>query len=223
MALAIAVLVIGLPVGAFLLLRRRRAGTAEGDGHTGSVLPGIGVIAAAVLLAGLSWYTDSGRHAAETENQQRQNGFPYVAPPPEDRGELPLIGYTVEPQEAGGQLYTLYFLQPLKVLSGHLKYTGVRPEAYYCLRWVDGDVGADPLKVRIRLSWEPSKPPPAGESDRCRVGNLEATSIVAAEAVTVSGTPAVLTDSAIVDVHGKVLAPAAPGNVVPKLDAPPSR
>jgi hypothetical protein len=33
----------------------------------------------------------------------------------------------------------------------------------------------------------------------------------------------IVTDSAIVDVKGEILAPAKPGNVVPRLDAEPKR
>lgn len=245
MALAILCLVIGIPLGLFMLLRPRKiwwateswkykdpeANEPSEAGYGMQALGGLFVILAAVILAGLAWSTERDKVAAEAEQKKKDDWDKAVAayqpPPPENRGPLPIIGYV---EEAKGQSprvdYEVYYLQPPNIFSGDIKSLGTPKGWYQCVTRVTENApqGVDPVPVQANLSWEPDVPQvDSAASDACTTRDIARSSEIKSETVYVDPGTELITDSPIADPHGTVLVPAKPGNVIPKLDAAPRR
>ncbi|MHC9291457.1 DUF6199 family natural product biosynthesis protein [Mycobacterium sp. LTG2003] len=246
MGLAILCLVIGIPIGLYLLLRPRKiwwaleswkyknpeANEPSEAGYAMQALGGVGVIAAAIIFAVLAWSTESDRKTAEAEQQKKEEWERAVAaydpPEPEDRGPLPIIGYVEKPPRGSlSNQYDVYYLKPPNAFPAGFKGFVNGPKGrYQCITHVPRSVpkGINPVPVQAKLSWEPDVPQAdSTASDKCTTGDLSQLSEIESESVFADPGAALVTDSPIVDAHGTVLMPAKPGNPVPKLDAPPRR
>lgn len=239
--LAIVVLVIGIPIGLYMLLRPKHvwwtfeswkyknpeANEPSETAYGLSALSGGGVIVAAIILAWVAWSTEKDQRAAEDRRQveaaEQKAIDEYVAPKPENRGQLPVIGYVVTPQQNGRQTYEVFFLQPPDVYPADIKNFGAEKGWFNCVTRVGESRKTNPVTVSAHLSWEPTAPPDDGEADKCTVDALAQSSEIDSEFFSLETPSPIVTDSAIVDVNGKVLMPAGPGNAVPKLEVPPRR
>ncbi|MFV8053389.1 DUF6199 family natural product biosynthesis protein [Mycobacterium sp. 48b] len=245
MALAILCLVIGIPLGLFMLLRPRKiwwateswkyenpeANEPSEAGYGMQALGGLFVIVAAVILAGLAWSTERDKTAAEAEQKKKDDWDKAVAayqpPPPENRGPLPIIGYVEKPQGSSPGLdLEVYYLQPPNVSSGGVKSYGAPKGWFQCVtrvsRYAPRDV--NPAPITAHLSWEPDVPQDgSAASDGCTTRDIARSNEIKSQTLSVAPGTGLVTDSPIADAHGTVLVPAKPGNVIPKLDAAPRR
>lgn len=245
MGVAILCLVIGIPLGLFMLLRPRKiwwateswkyknpeANEPSEAAYGMQALGGLFVIVAAVILAGLAWSTERDKTAAETEQKKKDDWNAAVAaykpPKPEDRGALPIIGYVAKPPGKAPRVgYEVYYLQPPNVFSDKVKGFANRKGWYQCVTRVRGYApeGVNPVPVHANLSWEPDVPQAdSAASDGCTTRDIALSNEMESETVYVDPGAGLVTDSPIVDARGTILVPAKPGNVIPKLDAPPRR
>ncbi|MEV0670688.1 DUF6199 family natural product biosynthesis protein [Mycobacterium sp. NPDC050441] len=246
MGVAILCLVIGIPLGLFMLLRPRKiwwateswkfknpeANEPSEAAYGMQALGGLFVIVAAVILAGLAWSTERDKTAAEAEQKKKDDWNAAVAaykpPKPEDRGALPIIGYVEKPRASSPRVdYEVYYLQPPNVYPSDFKqFTYTHKGRYQCVTRVGGYAPKDvnPVPVHAKLSWEPDVPQvDSAASDACTTRDIAKSNEIKSETVYVDPGAGLVTDSPIVDAHGTVLVPAKPGNEVPKLDAPPRR
>ncbi|WP_448495582.1 DUF6199 family natural product biosynthesis protein [Mycolicibacterium boenickei] len=246
MGLAILCLIIGIPLGLFLLLRPRKvwwateawkyknpeANEPSEAGYAMSALGGVGVIVAAVILAGLAWSTERDKTAAEAAQKKKDDWNAAVAaykpPKPEDRGALPIIGYLEKPQGSSPRMgYEVYYLQPPNVFQSGFKEFMHNPKGrYQCVTHVSryAPRGVNPAPITAHLSWEPDVPQVDGAaSDACTTRDTAQSNEMKSETVYVDPGVQLVTDSPIVDAHGTVLVPGKQGNAIPKLDAAPRR
>ncbi|WP_067843416.1 DUF6199 family natural product biosynthesis protein [Mycolicibacterium wolinskyi] len=246
MGVAILCLVIGIPIGLYLLLRPRKiwwaleswkyknpeANEPSEAGYAMQALGGVGVIAAAIILAVLAWSTESDRKAAEAEQQKKEEWERAVAaydpPEPEHRGALPIIGYVERPRPGSPHVgYEVFYLQPPNAFPAGFKDFMHGPKGrYQCVTHVSRYVrsGVNPAPVQANLSWEPDVPQvDSAASDKCTTRDLTQGNEMKSQVISVDPGTALITDSPIVDAHGTILVPAGPGNPVPKLDVPPRR
>lgn len=244
-ALAILCLVIGIPLGLFMLLRPRKiwwateswkyknpeANEPSEAGYGMQALGGLFVIVAAVILAGLAWSTERDKVAAEAEQQKKDDWDKAVAayqpPPPESRGPLPIIGYVEKPQgRSPGVDYEVFYLKPPNIFTGDIKSLGTPKGWYQCVTRVTryAPRGVNPVPVQANLSWEPDVPQvDSAASDACTTRDIARSNEIKSHTLYVDPGTGLVTDSPIVDADGTVLVPAKPGNVIPTLDAAPRR
>jgi hypothetical protein len=239
-ALAILVLVIGIPIGLYLLLRPRhawwsfaswkfrdpKANEPSDAGYGLAALRGLGVIGASIILAWLAWSTESDQRAAEEKRHAetaRQRAIDeYVAPQPENRDQLPFIGYTVESRQDGRRAYEVFYLKPTGLHSADVKAMAPPDRGWFnCVVQAGVNRLADPVTVSAHVSWEPTVPPAEGEAEKCNASELAQSSEIESESFALDRESALVTDSAIVDAGGKVVTPAGRANIVPRLDSPP--
>lgn len=246
MGVAILCLVIGIPLGLFMLLRPKtiwwateswkykdpEANEPSEVAYGMQALGGLFVIIAAVILAGLAWSTERDKTAAEAEQKKKDDWNAAVAaykpPKPEDRGALPIIGYISKPQGKSPRVeYEVFYLQPPNVYPADYKdFSYQHKGLYQCVSRVRGYApeGVNPVPVHANLSWEPDVPQvDSGASDACNTRDIAQSHEIKSKSVYVDPGAGLVTDSPIVDAHGVVLVPAKPGNTIPKLDAPPIR
>lgn len=247
MGVAILCLVIGIPIGLFLLLRPRKiwwaleswkyknpeANEPSDAAYGMQALGGLGVIAAAIIFAVLAWSAESDRKAAEAEQKKKDDWEKAVAaydpPAPENRGALPIIGYVEKPIRGSSPRieYELFYLQPPNAFPAGFKRFMHGPKGrYQCITHVSRFVpdGVNPGPVQANLSWEPDVPQvDSAASDQCTTRDLAHSNELESQSLYVEPGTGLVTDSPIVDAHGTVLLPAGPGNPVPKLDAPARR
>ncbi|WP_049747885.1 DUF6199 family natural product biosynthesis protein [Mycolicibacterium goodii] len=240
MAVAILVLIVGIPGGLFILLRPRKlwwateswkyrnpeANEPSDASYAMTSLSGLFVIGASILLAVLAWSAESDRKEHEAERKQRDEWKAaveaYQPPAPEKRGTLPVIGYVSDPA-APQRPAEVYYLAPPG--SGYLEvrnYAGKRGLAQ-CVTSV-GARSADgaPAHLSVELLWAPDVPQKdSAASDKCTTRDIASTHEVRSDRIAVPQGAGLVTDSPIVDRDGNVLVPAGPANAVPKLDRPP--
>ncbi|MDO3636833.1 DUF6199 family natural product biosynthesis protein [Mycolicibacterium arseniciresistens] len=246
MGFAIVVMLIGVPIGLFMLLQPRKmwwlfeswkfrnpeANEPSDAAYLMTALGGLGVIAAVVFGGIMFWSADSDyknliaqQEADKQARADRQAAIDaYVAPPPENRGPLPVIGYTVR-QTPRGEFYDLYYLAPRDTFPASGKYIDDR-DLWDCLHSVGvRNTETNALQLNPGLAWAPERPPSEGAYDKCTADRVAEPGFSIARQFFKRPDPAapIVTDSAIVDVKGEILAPAKPGNVVPRLDAEPKR
>ncbi|WP_333780365.1 DUF6199 family natural product biosynthesis protein [Mycolicibacterium hassiacum] len=134
----------------------------------------------------------------------------FVPPAPEDRGLLPVIGYTVD-QTRSGYSVEVYYLAPY-IASPHMGPCVIREQLSM---WPDRR-GAN---VTLRLVWAPEQSFQMSKSDECRpIGTTVKSSLVR---LAEPPAPGALTTSGPVARADAELVPAAEGNVIPALDEPP--
>ncbi|MDV3126905.1 hypothetical protein M1247_18430 [Mycobacterium sp. 21AC1] len=248
---AIVCLLVGIPIGLFLLLRPRQiwwtfqswkyknpeANEPSDAAYGMSALGGLGVIVLAIFLAAMLWSSDGEKRAAEAEKQKKADWDAAVAaydpPEPEDRGMLPIIGYTERGprQTLTGRIeYEVFYRQPAGAYPYRTKdYRYDRaagPSGRFQCLTIAGDRGPvveNSATVYARLSWEPYVPQSdSSASEQCTTDDLSSGDIGSEKVYLCPGTRLV-TESPVVDAHGSVLLAAKPGNAVPKLAAAPTR
>ncbi|UHJ56356.1 hypothetical protein LT337_05075 [Mycolicibacterium fortuitum] len=158
MGVAILCLVIGIPLGLFMLLRPKtiwwateswkykdpEANEPSEVAYGMQALGGLFVIIAAVILAGLAWSTERDKTAAEAEQKKKDDWNAAVAaykpPKPEDRGALPIIGYISKPQGKSPRVeYEVFYLQPPNVYPADYKdFSYQHKGLYQCVTRVRG-------------------------------------------------------------------------------------
>ncbi|MCW1819386.1 hypothetical protein A5731_30455 [Mycolicibacterium conceptionense] len=155
----------------------------------------------------------------EAEQQRKAAEAAFVAPPPQKRGPLPVIGYFTHEFPKGIEI-TVYYLAPresVRVAVRDSASHGPFKSSYPCYTSaVWGPATAAPRLVNPELFWAPEELGAVAKSERCHPGvgsKVHETS----RFVDGSVPPPVVTDSAIVDRYGTEILPAAAGNVVPKL------
>jgi hypothetical protein len=174
------------------------------------------------LIFGSMLIGDDRKQAAEQRAQQdrAQAEADFVAPPPESRGPLPVLGYFAREVPAGGFSVDLYYLAPSRSFPAQLRNMaesmGSARLSYPCYsapmerRGDDGRITVD-----VELRWAPQELGDLDDGDSCRMGRshkIERLSLGRFPAV-----PPIVTDMPIAAVDGVESAAAAPGNVVPKL------
>ncbi|OKH72170.1 hypothetical protein EB74_23345 [Mycobacterium sp. SWH-M5] len=76
--------------------------------------------------------------------------------------------------------------------------------------------------MTVELLWAPDVPQTSSTaSDKCTTRDISSTHEIKSEVITARSDAGFVTDSPIVDRDGKILVPAGPGNVVPKLQRAP--
>ncbi|CRZ15664.1 DUF6199 family natural product biosynthesis protein [Mycolicibacterium neworleansense] len=246
MGVAILCIVIGVPLGLFMLLRPRKiwwateswkyknpeANEPSEAAYGMQALGGLFVIVAAFILAWLAWSTERDKEASEAEQKKKDDWNAAVAayqpPKPEDRGALPIIGYVEKSQGSSPRVsLEVYYLQPPNVVESGFKEFMHNPKGrYQCVTHVSryAPAGVNPAPITANLSWEPDVPQvDNAASDACTTRDIGQSNEIKSQPYFLNPGVQLVTDSPIVDAHGKVLAPAKPGNMVPKLDGAPRR
>lgn len=237
MALAIVILLVGIPVGLFMLFKPRavwwalqswkyrnpEANEPSDAAYAMSALSGLMVIVAVVIIAVLAWTRPdpSDRYTSSTSTSASVSYTPKPPPaPPQNRGVIPIVAYHLMDGGNGrfkGKTYlNVSYLVPD---DGNAVAGGMNTEpdsGCEVMQTVTG-LGIDRVTVDLHLSWVDrygyAKP---GADDRCRVGKWSpyVSTMVVTE---IQPGITVLTNGPIVDKTAQVLQPAAPGNAVPNL------
>lgn len=181
---------------------------------------GVFVILLALFVGASIIHSDFQRKSRREAQEQRQAAeAAFVAPPPEKRGPLPVIGYFTQKFPKSLEV-TVYYLAPgesvreaVRDSASHRPYKSNFP----CYTSAgEGRAKDASLLVNPELFWAPKGLGDMAKSDRCHRGvgrKVHETS----RFIDGSVPPPVATDSAIVDRYGAEILPAASGNVVPKL------
>lgn len=176
---------------------------------------GVFVILLALFVGASVIHSDFQRKNRREAKEQRQAAEKaFVAPEPEKRGLLPVIGYFVEEFPAGLAV-TVYYVAPGDAVHDYIRRMSDR-FSYPC--YTSADVvkaDGDRMAVSPELTWAPEQLGDLKQNDQCHTGigrNIHTVSLNGAAASTT-----IVTDSPIVDRNGSEILPAAPGNVVPKL------
>lgn len=145
----------------------------------------------------------------------------FVAPPPEKRGVLPVVGYFAR-QVPRGFSVDVYYIAPdrsasaiARAMASHVPNTGGFP-CYSSPRKSTDPAGR--VSFTAELIWAPKHLSDMKLADLCRLGRthkFERFSLGPLAQV-----PPIVTASPVVDADGIQLAPASPANVVPKLAEP---
>lgn len=159
------------------------------------------------------------KNRREAEQQRKAAEAAFVVPRPENRGQLPVIGYSTDKFPKGIEI-TVYYLAPRESVrvavrdsASHGPFKSSFP-CYTSAAW--GPATDAPRLVNPELFWAPEELGAVAKSERCHPGvgsKVHETSRFVDGPVP----PPVVTDSAIVDRYGNEILPAAAGNVVPKL------
>ncbi|WP_066903548.1 DUF6199 family natural product biosynthesis protein [Mycolicibacterium houstonense] len=181
---------------------------------------GVGLVIVALFLGGSIISDDlSAKRKREAEQAQAAVEAAFVAPAPENRGPLPVIGYFTQKFPKSLRV-TVYYLAPGESVRAEIRESASRgPNKWNFPCYTYGGAGpvkAGPLLVNPELFWAPKELGDLAKSDGCRLGvghKVHETS----RFVDGSVAPPIVTDSAIVDRNGTEILPAAAGNVVPKL------
>jgi len=240
-AVAILVLIIGIPAGLFVLLRPRKlwwatqswkfknpeANEPSDASYVTTSISGLFVIGLSIFLAWMAWTSEHDRKEREAERKQQEEWKAAVAayqpPEPESRGALPVIGYVWDPTDSSGLAY-VYYLRPPG--TGNLevrKYIGVQgqQQCVSATRAKRSEDGA-PARVSVELLWAPDVPQKDSvASDNCTTRDVLPTHEIHSDFLRFRPESGLVTDSPIVDRDGNVLVPAGPANAVPKLDRAP--
>jgi hypothetical protein len=243
---AIFFVLIGVPIGLFMLLRPRKmwwlfdswkyknpeANEPSDAAYAMTAFSGLAIIIGVIFCSAMFWSADNDYKEviaeqdakAQAEKARKEAVKNYVAPPAQNRGPLPFVGYTVEASPNGKQRYEIWYLQPPNVYSSDLKNLGQKG-LFNCVTHVRLDRASTPVAASANLSWEPTAPPRGGESDKCVVGDLSQQRVkLEKEWAYFDGkAPEIVTDSAIVGPSGNVIVAAKPGNVLPRLAVAPTR
>lgn len=237
-ALAIIILLIGLPIGLFMLLKPRalwwtfqswryknpEANEPSDAAYAMSAFSGLIVIVAVVIVAVVAWTRpDPADRRASTASSRPSTSSSYTPKPrpapPQNRGVIPIVAYELMDGRSDrfkGKTYlNVSYLVPKDGATAGGMNTEPR-DGCEVMQTVSG-LGTDRVTVDLHLSWVDrygyAKP---GADEKCRVGNWSpwVSTMVVTEVR--PGTTAV-TNGPIVDKTARVLEPAAPGNAVPNL------
>lgn len=236
-ALAIIILLIGIPIGLLMVLKPRalwwtlqswkykdpEANEPSDAAYTMSSLGGGVVIVIVVIVALIAWTRPDAadrRSSASTYSSTSSYTPPPRPTPPQNRGVIPIVAYHFMDGGTGnfaGKTYlNVSYLVPE---SAHATAGGTNtPPRIGCevMQTVTG-LGTDRVTVDLYLSWvDPTGRAKPGADEKCRIGKWSpyVSTMVVTE---ISPGTTVLTNGPIVDKTARVLVPAAPGNAVPNL------
>ncbi|MBU9764000.1 hypothetical protein FR943_09115 [Mycobacterium sp. TNTM28] len=176
---------------------------------------GVFVIVLALFIGGAIIHSEFQRKdRREAEEQRRAAQVVFDAPPPENRGQLPVIGYFAE-EFPSGPTVTVYYVAPGEAVHSYVRSMSDRFSypCYTSARVVRAD--GDRVRVSPELTWAPEELGDMKHVGQCRIGVGRNIHKVSVDHVAVGTT--IVTDSAIVDRNGAEIRPAAKGNRVPKL------
>lgn len=237
-ALAIIILLIGIPIGLFMLLKPRvvwrtfqswkykNPGVNEPSdaAYAMSSLGGLVMIVAVMIVAVIAW-TKPDRADNRASNTSipasPSSHMPKPPPaPPQNRGEIPIVAYHLMdggPGRFAGKTYlNVSYLVPenADAVAGGMN---TEPRGGCQIMQAVSGMGTDRVTVDLHLWWADgtgrAKP---GADEKCRLGKWSpyVSTMVVTE---VRPGTAVLTNGPIVDKFGRVLVPAGTGNAVPNL------
>jgi len=242
--LAIIILLIGIPIGLYMLLRPKKlwwtlsswkyknpeANEPSEAGYGMWALRGVSVIVATAILA---WLAATKPDPADEKTQTvpwTQPSYSTTQPPPasapQDRGELPIVDYRFE--TVGGSdgaaprtNLAIFFLVPDGASVSFLGSPPTRLGGCEIAQQVEG-LGTGRVTVDLRLAWS-DRPgyynATATDNEKCRLSGKWSQKAPLLRLADVAPGTTVLTNGAIVDRTGKVLTPAGPGNAVPERNA----
>ncbi len=179
---------------------------------------GLVLIIGALVIGGIIISDDlDTKHEREALEQRQAAEAAFIAPPPENRGPLPVIGVFTE-HYGSTVAIKAYYMAPVDAPQPFIAAASPPGESSYpCTSKPTVTTGTDSrVSVNPQLNWAPTK---LGDIDNCRLGNRHRIHEVTIRNATPQ-TP-IITDTAIVTADGSQITPAAPGNVVPILDRKP--
>jgi hypothetical protein len=228
--LAIVVLLIGLPIGLYMLLRPKKmwwtfeawkyekpeANEPSEAGYGMSALRGAGVIVATIILAALAWTKPDPADKTQAAPWTPPS-YAYTSPPPlpkpQERGELPIVGYRID-----DGYVDIYYLSPAGAQATNGGMNTEPRDGCQMIQTVTG-LGTERVTIDLQLFWSNRFGYLDKATDeKCQVtGTWSPNSLIAPIRVAnVSPGTTILTNGAVAEPNGKVLKPAAPGNVVPE-------
>jgi hypothetical protein len=212
--LAIIILLIGIPIGLYMLLQPKKlwwkfsawqyknpeANEPSESGYGVWALRGVVVIAVTAVLAWL------------VATKPADNTEPASSPNPQARGALPIVDYQIE----DGYLKVGY-RKPYDATAMSDWTAGESPNGCSLKPTIDG-LGTDRVTVDLRLYWTHRSGNNYDQADdeKCRVTGMWAPYLTEIQVAKAAPGTSVLTNGVIADSSGKVLTPAAQGNVVPE-------
>jgi hypothetical protein len=236
------VLLIGLPLGLFMLVKPKQmwralqswrfrdpeANEPSDAGYGLSALDGfvlmVGVLIMAALIA-----LKPGNSGATTATSWPLSTFvpssTVAAAPSQLRGAIPVVGYQLRPADdpnfPGQNFLLVSYLTPAdaNAVAGG---TNTSPtQGCEVMRTVER-LGAGRVTVDLQLYYSnPDNSYQPAEDEHCRVTGRWSSSVSTVRVTEFDPGAGVFTDGSIVGGSGEVLVAAAPGNVVPQLSATP--
>lgn len=234
MALAIIILLVGIPVGLFMLFKPRavwwalqswkyknpEANEPSDASYAMSALSGLLVIVAVVIIAVLAWTRPDPSDRSTSSSTSASSSYTPKPPPtpPQNRGVIPIVAYHLMDGDGRfkGKTYlnVSYLVPESGAGAGGMN---IEPTTGCEVMQTVTGLGTDRVTVDLHLSWADrygyAKP---GADDKCRVGKWSpyVSTMVVTE---IQPGITVLTNGPIVDKTARVLVPAAPGNAVPNF------
>lgn len=191
-------------------------------GYLMTRLSGIMTIGVAIFLVMLTARTPSQRFAPPVRSTTPTSPTATKTYAPQDRGEIPIVGYQLMATNKGKQYLTISYLTPqdADAVAGGMNTAPNR--GCEVVQTVNG-IGTGTVTVDLRLSWSnPNGYYTARDDERCRVTGrwspYGASTMVSTE---IDPAASVFTNGDIVNYEGQVVAKAAAGNAVPKLAGTP--
>lgn len=176
------------------------------------------VLVVVATFVGIGMIQD-GREAARVERAEQESAAAeaaFVAPAPETRGLLPIIGYSTGPGPIDPT--TAYFMAPEDSWSDTLRASAPSPRLFSISCYYRPVVTAGPdgrQTVNVELVWAPQRLADMEKSGGCHLGPKH--KIGSATVRGAAAEPNLVTDASIADEDGAELVPAAPQNAVPLL------
>ncbi|MED5812407.1 DUF6199 family natural product biosynthesis protein [Mycolicibacterium sp. 050232] len=185
---------------------------------SGVVLICVALVMGSVLISDDLSKSAREKREREAEAQQQAAEAAFVVPPPENRGQLPVVGYFAEEYPRGVE-FEVFYIAPERSVQHYVRMSSERFSfpCYTSATVTRGDGGR--VTVNAELIWAPTKLGDMDESDDCRLGRRH--EIHSADVDQVTATTPILTDSSIVNLNGTEIASATTGNAVPKLTEEP--
>lgn len=185
MAIGIIILLVGVPLGLIMLFKPREVWRAsEGwkfrdpDANEPSdvsyALNGLGVLGGSLVCAVIFFATSSMDTSAATSSTSATRVSypsytytpppkpPFTAPPPQDRGALPMIGYTTTDGVA-----TVYYYAPMAASAAP---PPDRPRPCDVAPRIEG-TGTEHVVVNVDLTWAPTVEADVAGNYQCRAEN----------------------------------------------------
>lgn len=235
MALGIMVLLIGVPVGAWLFrnpdklwwateswkYKNPEANEPSEAAYGMSSLTGILVIVVSVIVALLA-FTNGSSNGDDTPARPATTTTKRTPPPragltsrPQSRGALPIVGYRLA-REGGATFLDMSYLVPAGSAPVAGGFNFFSEQGCEVMRQVRG-INTDRITADLQLGWTPGlKATLAGEAT-CRVTDAWSPDVASVRIGEIRPDATIVTNSAVVRPDGAVLVPAASGNPVPLL------
>ncbi|MGE2713341.1 DUF6199 family natural product biosynthesis protein [Mycolicibacterium litorale] len=234
MGSGVLIIVVGVAVGALMIaapkgiwwatqswkFRNPEVNEPSDAAYSMTRFGGVVFIVIALGLGG-TIIADGGKKRADDRAQQEQDaaGAAFVPPPPDNRGGLPVVGYFAEPVP-NGIAVSLYYLAPADSTSAQMramaKSMGTVDLSYPCYSSPRQTTDSDGrITFNTELVWAPKHLSDLDRADSCRMGRRHRVERVSLGPLPTL--PPIVTDMPIANLDGTEIAPAAPGNAVPRL------